>query len=264
MIDINEIKGYYPASLRRLPYYQYMLKEYFHYKILDIILNNKWSNKLSLIGGTSLRIIHKIDRFSEDLDFDNFNMTRSDFTNFTDNVILHLQEEGINVVPDDKGKDLKLKSFRRNLVFPSLLYDQKISGHKDQRFLIKIESESHNFKYVPDKPVIQKFNIFTQINAAPADILLSMKIGAVLDRKKGRDFYDCIQLMGKTEPNWEYLDVKYGIKSGTELKQRILNSCKDVDFKMKSRDFERLVFDKSESKKIQLFTDYILQKDFKE
>jgi len=264
MIDINEIKGYYPVSLRRLPYYQYMLKEYFHYKILDIIFSNKWSTKLSFIGGTSLRIIHKIDRFSEDLDFDNFSMTRSDFIDFTDNVILHLKEEGINVKPDDKDKDLKLKSFRRNLVFPSMLYDQKISGHKDQRFLIKIESESHGFKYASDKPVIQKFNVFTQINVTPVDILLSMKIGAMLERKKGRDYYDCIQLMGKTEPNWDYLNFKFGIKSAAELKQRILNSCKDVNFKMKSLDFEKLVFDKSESKKVQFFIDYILQKNFKE
>lgn len=122
-----------------------------------------------------------------------------------------------------------------------------------------MECESHRIKYVPDKPIIQKFNIFTQINATPPDILLSMKIGAALERQKGRDYYDCIYLMGKTQPNWDYLSEKFHIRLGKQLKDRFVESCKNVDFKKKSRDFEKLVFNPGESEKVQLFPQYIRQ-----
>jgi predicted nucleotidyltransferase component of viral defense system len=262
MIDINEIRQHFPIQLHSSPYYEYMLKEYFQFKMLDIIFDSQWGEKLSLIGGTNLRIIHNIERFSEDLDFDNFNISRDEFIGLTDSIIQKLQNEGIYVIADDKKKDLELKAFRRNLIFPELLYNQNLSGHREQKFLIRVESEAHYFKYGPDKPVIQKFNIFTQINATPTDILLSMKIGAVLDRQKGRDYYDCIYLMGKTAPNWDYLSEKFEVNSEEEMKKRILESCETVDFNKKSQDFEKLVFNQREAEKVRLFPEYIKQKSF--
>jgi predicted nucleotidyltransferase component of viral defense system len=262
MLNINEIIEHYPDHLKSRPFYEYMLKEYFHYKMLDIIFNGNRASQLSFIGGTSLHILHGIARFSEDLDFDCFDLDREEFMQMTDNIIKRIREEGIEIIADDKEKDLKLKAFRRNLVFPGLLFTQNISGHKEQKFLIKIESEPHNFDYVPDKPIIHKFNIFTQVKAAPADILLSMKIGTVLERQKGRDYYDCIFLMGKTKPNYNYLSEKFDIHSPQDLKERILDSCRNVDFKHKAKDFERLTYRREEANKIEMFTSYIEQYDF--
>ena len=262
MISLSEIQNHFPLKLQNPSFYPYTLKEYFQYRMLDIIFSHKLGRKLSFIGGTSLRILYGIDRFSEDLDFDSFNLTREEFIVLTDFVISRLQDEGIIVTAEDKTKDLTLHAFRRNLIFPELLYNLKMTGHKEQKFLIKIESQAHFFAYTPDTPIIQKFNIFTQINAAPVDILLSMKIGAMLERQKGRDFYDCIFLMGKTLPNWNYLSEKFGINSPGELEDRILESCKTVDFSLKARDFNKLTFDQNESQKILLFPEYIKQKKF--
>ena len=262
MVDINEIRQHFPTQLHSQLYYEYMLKEYFQYKILDIIFDSQWSEKLSLIGGANLRIIHNIERFSEDLDFDHFNLSRDEFLGLTDRIIQKLQNEGIDIRADDKEKDLELKAYRRNFIFPELLFNQNLSGHREQRFLIKVKAEAHHFTYEPDKPVIQKFNIFTQISATPIDILLSMKIGAVLERQKGRDYYDCIHLMGKTAPNWDYLSEKFEITSEEEMKKRIIENCETVDFNIKSQDFEKLIFNQSEAKKVRLFPEYIKQKSF--
>ena len=261
MIDLDEIIQYFPEVQQKNPlHFEYMLKEYFHYKILDLIFNGKQAGKLSFIGGTNLRIIHHISRFSEDLDFDCFSLERDDFLEMTDKVIEQLSREGINVHANDKEKDRALKAFRRNLVFPGLMYDLGLSGHKEKRFLIKVECEPHEFEYVPEKPLIQKFNVFTQINAAPADILLAMKTGALLERQKGRDFYDFIFLSGKTAPHFGYLEAKFGISNFEELYSAILVSCESLDFNLKSRDFEKLVFDQAETKKVRLFPEYIKQK----
>ena len=215
---------------------------------------------MSFIGGTSLRILHHIPRFSEDLDFDCFKLSREEFILLTDKVIARLREEGIKVEAEDKEKDLRLVAYRRNIVFPGLMFDMGLTGHQEKKLLIKIECEPHHYTYEPVKPLIQKFNVFTQIFAPSPDILLSMKTGAVLERGKGRDYFDFIFLSGLTDPDFRYLDEKFGIANHYQLYERILESCEKTDFKTKSRDFEKLVFDPAETRKVLLFKEYVKQK----
>jgi predicted nucleotidyltransferase component of viral defense system len=228
--------------------------------MLDIIFSSEYASKLSFIGGTSLRILHHIQRFSEDLDFDCFNLSRDEFISLTDKVIGRLKQEGIKVESEDKEKDQKLAAFRRNITFPGLMFELGLTGHREKKVLIRIECESHNYAYEPAKPIIQKFNVFTQIFAPSSDILLSMKTGAVLERGKGRDYYDFIFLSGITDPDFGYLESKFGITNQTVLYERILETIETTDFEMKSRDFEKLVFDPAETKKVLLFKEYIQQK----
>lgn len=261
MISFEEIKSFFSEGLRKNPsHFEYMLKEYFHYLMLDIIFSGEHASKLSFIGGTNLRILHHIQRFSEDLDFDCFNLTRKEFMSLTDKVIDRLRQKGINVEADDREKDKTLTAYRRNIVFPGLLFDLGFTGHREKKLLIKIECEPHNYEYKPEKPIIQKFNVFTQIFAPSPSILLSMKTGAVLERGKGRDYYDFIFLSGITEPDFGYLKLKFSIADHTQLYNRILESCENRDFRLKSRDFEKLVFDPAESRKVLFFKDYIYQK----
>ena len=261
MISFDEIKTFFADSIRRNPsWFEYMLKEYFHYRMLDIIFSSEYAPKLSFIGGTSLRILHHIRRFSEDLDFDCFNLSRDEFMSLTENIIARLKQEGIKIKAEDKEKDLKLTSFRRNIIFPGLLFELGLTGHQEKKLLIKIECEPHNYNYDPYKPIIQKFNVFTQIFTPSRAVLLSMKTGAVLERGKGRDYYDFIFLSGLTSPDFGYLKSKFGIKNEMQLYERILKSCETTDFQKKSRDFEKLVFDQAETKKVLLFKEFIRQK----
>ncbi|MBN2213361.1 MAG: nucleotidyl transferase AbiEii/AbiGii toxin family protein [Bacteroidales bacterium] len=261
MISFDEIKSFFSDSIRRNPaYFEYMQKDYFHYRLLDIIFSGKYASKLSFIGGTNLRILHHIQRFSEDLDFDCFQLSKEEFFQLTDNVIVRLSSEGIKVTAEDKEKDLKIMAFRRNIIFPGLLFNLGLTGHKEKKLLIKIECEPHQYLYEPTKPIIQKFNVFTQIFAPSPAILLSMKTGAVLQRGKGREYYDFIFLSGLTDPDFGYLDLKFGITNQIQLFERILESCEKTDFEKKSRDFEKLVFNPDETKKVLLFKKYIRQK----
>lgn len=82
----------------------------------------------------------------------------------------------------------------------------------------------------------------------------------MLERGKGRDYYDFIFLSGITEPDFSYLELKFGIINYSQLYGRILESCKETDFKLKARDFEKLVFNPAETKKVLLFKEYIQQK----
>ena len=144
MINFDEIRSFFADNLRRNPsHFEYMLKEYFHYRMLDIIFSGEYASRLSFIGGTSLRILHHIQRFSEDLDFDCFQLSREEFYQLTDKVITRLKEEGIEVEAEDKEKDLRLVAFRRNIIFPGLLFEMGFTGHRKKKLLIKIECEPH-------------------------------------------------------------------------------------------------------------------------
>ena len=155
MISFDEIKSFFGDSIRRNPsWFEYMLKEYFHYRFLDIIFSWEYRSKLSFIGGTSLRILHNIKRFSEDIDFDCFNLSREEFIDLTDKLIERIRQEGVKIEPENKGKDLKLAAFRRNIIFPGLLFELGFTGHREKKLLIKIECEPHNYVYEPAKPII--------------------------------------------------------------------------------------------------------------
>ena len=99
-------------------------------------------------------MIHGIDRFSEILDFDHKEINLTDFIILTNSVIQFLTKSGYYVIADDKEKDKKLKAFRRSIVFPEFLYQQKLSPFKDEKFLIKIESQNQGMRPLQGKNVI--------------------------------------------------------------------------------------------------------------
>ena len=71
MIDLNQIKNYFPVDVQENPLFRkYMLKEYLQLLILDFLSSSTHVGKIAFIGGTNLRLVKGIDRFSEDLDFD--------------------------------------------------------------------------------------------------------------------------------------------------------------------------------------------------
>lgn len=95
MIALNQILNSYPAHLR--PFQESVLKEYLQYKILQIIFNSEYANKLAFLGGTALRIVYNNSRFSEDLDFDNFNLGEEEFANLSKIIQKNLELEGLEV-----------------------------------------------------------------------------------------------------------------------------------------------------------------------
>ena len=253
MLSLKEIGEYYPESLRG--YKEYLLKEYLQYKILEIIFNTDFANKLTFIGGTSIRIVHNINRFSEDLDFDNFDLNETDFKKISETVKRKLELEGYEVEVNDKSK----KSINWSVKFLNILYQSKISGHKEQKVHIKLQTEPHKFDYRPNKFLLNKFEVFTQINTAPMDILLSMKIYAIFNRKRdmGRDFYDTIFLFGKTKPNYDYLKFKVGIENIEQLKTKLLEKSKRLNFKLLANDVRPYLANPEDMKKVLLFPEFI-------
>ena len=79
MIPLELIKNYFPLGLRDDASFQkHMLKEYLQLAILDFLSSTSYIRKMTFIGGTNLRLVKGIDRFSEDLDFDCKNFSKEE------------------------------------------------------------------------------------------------------------------------------------------------------------------------------------------
>lgn len=258
MLSLDQIEQYYPENLRAFK--KNILREYLQYKILEIIFNSKQVSKLSFLGGTALRIIYANTRFSEDLDFDNFGLTENDFSALAAEVKKELEKEGYKT----EIRNVFKGAYRCYIKMPKILFDNQISGLEEEKILIQIDTAPHYFDYRPDKKILNKFDIFTEISVTPLDILLSQKIYAAFNRKraKGRDFFDVVFLLSRTKPNYDYLDMKLNIKNSNELKERFLAYAEELDFDRLAKDVEPFLFTPEDSKQIKMFKEYIKQVEF--
>jgi len=248
MIQLDSIKNYYSESLSgNIIFHKYILKEYILLSILDYLSTTPYIRKIIFIGGTSIRLIYNIDRFSEDLDFDCKYFSKDEFSRMTEGIIKFLRNNGFNA-EEKKGEHKKLSAFRCNIHFPELLLKMGLSGHKEERFLIKIECQDQLVDYKPELVNIKGCGFFFPIPVPPTSVLCAMKVSAMI--QKGRDFYDAMFLLSQTLPDFKFLSKKCGISSLDELKNAAEKLFRNVDLKNKMRDFEHLLFNKNNSAKI--------------
>ena len=257
MIQIVQIKNYFPAQIRENSIFdKHILKEYLQLMILDYLSSTPYIRKMTFIGGTNLRLVKGIDRFSEDLDFDCKDLSKEEFIEMTNGVILFLERSGLRVEARDKDNP-KLTAFRRNIHFPELLFDLGLSGHKEERILIKIESQDQRVIYEPVITNIKGCGFFFPFPVPSDGVLCSMKIAAMLARSKGRDFYDLMFLLAQASPDYGFLSKRCGVNNLQEFKEVTYELIKTVDLKKKQKDFEHLLFNKVNSEKILQFEDFI-------
>lgn len=253
MLELRQIESFYSEPVR--VFKKNILREYLQYKILEIIFESKFANRLVFMGGTSIRIILGGSRFSEDLDFDNFELTKKEFEELSETVQKRLSLEGYSI----GIKNILKSAFHCQVDFLNILHENGIAKHRDEKLKIKLDTEPQGAAYKPEKSIINKFDVFTRINVVPKDILLSQKLFAVLNRKRtmGRDIFDAIFLFGQIQPDFDYLRLKARISNLSELKEQLLAKCAALDFEKLSKDVEPFLIKPDDSKKILLFRDFI-------
>lgn len=254
MLDIRQIEQYYPENLRG--FRRFILREYLQYKILEIVFSGPNANKLIFLGGTCLRIVHGNQRFSEDLDFDNFHLSEPEFSEISDNIAIQLDRMGY----ETEIKLVTKGAYHCHIRFPRLLYSQGLSGYEEEKILIQLDTEAQHYEYTPEMPILNKFDVFTKIAITPLSLLMAQKCYAILNRprNKGRDFFDLVFLMGQNiQPDMGYLQYKIRISSADELKSKLLAKCDSLDMKSMAADVAPFLFNPGDEKKVRLFTEYL-------
>lgn len=256
MQTLSEIENNYPERLRGFK--RFILREYLQHKLLQIIFESEYAKGFCFLGGTCLRVVHGNKRFSEDLDFDNFNISEDAFEKVAGILKKQLEMEGYEV----EMKTAYKGAYHCYVRFPEILYKEGLSGHRGEKILIQLDTEPQHFGFVPRKYILNRFDVFTQIFITPLDILLAQKFYAICnrDRNKGRDFFDVVFLLSLVDkPNYDYLKLKLDISSAKQLKERVLDRCSRISMEEMANDAAPFLFDSKDVKKILLFPELIRQ-----
>lgn len=255
MLDLAQIKEQYPEQLQG--YERAIVREYLQYKILQAIFESNQASQLSFLGGTALRIIHGNNRFSEDIDLDNFGLSWQAFGDVIQKVKQLLVLEGFQVEISMVAKG----AFHCNLKFPELLYKQGLSPYQQERILIQVDTIAQGYDYQPEIRILNKFDVFTEVRVTPINLLLSQKIYTAVNRKrpKGRDFYDITFLFGRAKPDFGYIEQKMGIDSPERLRQEFLLKIAEYDFEALAADVAPFLISKDQVKRVIKFKEFLSQ-----
>jgi len=252
MLEYDQIKEYFAASLaRKNP--KGILVEYLQYEFLDSLFKQSGAQNLSFIGGTAIRIIHGSERFSEDLDFDNFGLVYKDFKIITAKALAEIKLKGFQV----EAKFLSKKdNYHVYIRFPDLLFKYGITGHREEKVFIAVDVQKKEKVFEPEVKNINKFGIFRNIAVNPVSVLLSQKLMTILYRKreKGRDFYDASYLSGKTKADFGYIKKMTSLNK-EEFGRQISVRCDKSNFKALARDVEPFLFDAEQINRVLSFKD---------
>lgn len=256
MLTLSEIEKNYPENLRGFK--RFILREYLQHKLLQILFDSEYANELCFLGGTCLRIVHGNTRFSEDLDFDNFTIAEDTFAKVSGVLKKQLEQEGYDV----EMKTVLKGAYHCYIRFPEILYKEGLSSHREEKILIQLDTEPQHFDFVPEKYILNRFDVFTQIFITPLNLLLAQKFYAVCnrDRNKGRDFFDIAFLLSLIDrPDYNYLEFKMGVTNEKQLKERIFEKCKSVSMEEMAKDVQPFLFNPRDIQKVLLFPELIKQ-----
>lgn len=250
MLRLADILAFYPPLLQKQP--KGVLREYMQHKMLQAIFSHKHATKLAFLGGTALRIIHESQRFSEDLDFDNFGLSHEEFQELCQHIQQELQLEGLDV----ELRHVVKGAFRCYIRIPGLLYEEQLSGYVEEKILIQIDTVPHNFPYTPEQRTVRRFDVLTRVQVTPKDILLAQKLYCAFHRKRpqGRDFYDILYLWTKDlMPNFAYLERTVGVTEAGQLRDYFESGMQELDFKELAKDVQYMLFRQEDIKLVEEF-----------
>lgn len=255
MLSIGEIKRQYPDSLHS--YNKGLLREYLQYNILAIIFSHEIGRKLSFLGGTNLRIVHGLKRFSEDIDFDNKDLSEDEFEMLGEFVKKELKKLGFEV----EIRFTQKEAFHCYIRFPKLLFEQGLSPIEEEKILIRVDTYDQGVFYEPEIFLLDKFDLFKQILITPKDIILSQKLWTITQRKrlKGRDFYDIMFLLQSTKPDNKFLKAKFETNDMSKVAEILLKSLEEVSFIDLAKDVQPFLINENAAEILSNFKIFLKQ-----
>jgi predicted nucleotidyltransferase component of viral defense system len=173
-----------------------VIREYLQAKIIDDLYNQQAADQLSFVGGTSLRLLRGLPRFSEDLDFDNLGLTDDEIKRLVEQVIANLKLENIEV--ELKVTQRGYKNYFE-LKFPQLLKPLGISADPREKLMIKLDYADYWQGQKPETVLLNSFGFVQQVVTNPLNQVLGQKLAAYVerDRTQPRDMFDLVWLYGQ-------------------------------------------------------------------
>lgn len=259
--SIKKMLSVYPDNVSQID----KLREVLQQTALLGLARHQFFEHAAFYGGTALRILYGLDRYSEDLDFTLLRPNPDfNFLPFLDGMHQELKSMGFELEVTERKKNLEtgiLSAFLKVNTFSIFLsIREKTKGiHPDQKLQIKLEIDTD--------PPLSKLSLESKLVKNPIPFyvityslpdLFAGKMHAVLCRNwqkriKGRDWYDLIWYIQKEIPvNLSHLrsrmvqtehlqsDEKFGEK---ELLERLHKKIDMIDWNSAKSDVVSFIAD---------------------
>lgn len=171
-----------------------ILREYLQILILKELYKTETGRKLYFTGGTYLRLVHNLKRFSEDLDFNTASIKEKEFENLIKKIQGELKRLNIDFRPRFRHwKNI----YAADLVFPRIekIYNVTSRFTKKEGIVIKIETNRPKWKIKKETEVISGFGEFYPCVCTDKGALFADKIDALNKKKRGRHIYDIMFML---------------------------------------------------------------------
>lgn len=234
------------------------LKEIIQEIILLGLWRSKFYEKAVFYGGSALRILHKLDRFSEGLDFSLIQPEKTfDIKKYLGAVKSELELWGFEVSAKEKNKKSKSAIdsafIKANTLVHLLKIDSNLKTHKNAVLKIKFEIDQDPATGFDSDLKYHLHPIPFTIKTMTLPSLFAGKMHALLCRTirtniKGRDWYDLIWFVKNNIPcDLHYLKNKM-LQTGhidfseaftkEKLVEMISKKSKEINFSMAKKDVE--------------------------
>jgi predicted nucleotidyltransferase component of viral defense system len=228
-----------------------IMREYLQVYMLRAIFEKGRFSQLAFVGGTALRFILSLPRFSEDLDFSLVNKDGYDFERILSEVKRAFEDANYTLaVKFSTERTVHSALFK----FPELLHLAGLSHRANQNLSIKLDIDTK-----PPKGGVVKtalVNKYFPITFSHYDLpsLFAGKLHAIFTRQyvKGRDYFDLVWLLSRyrdLEPNLELLNNALE-QTGNQLRvtkdtwrEKVLERVESVDWQKILEDVEKFTED---------------------
>jgi predicted nucleotidyltransferase component of viral defense system len=169
-----------------------LAREYLQARILQALQDVGVFRSWAFVGGTALRFLYSIPRFSEDLDFSLIETGKeSHFAAAMNRIESVFRKETYAVTVAAKGEKTVASAFVK---FAGLPYEIGLSAQRSQVFSIKIELDTNPPAGAEFQTSMVRRHVTLNLLHYDKASLLAGKMHALLMRKytKGRDLYDLV------------------------------------------------------------------------
>lgn len=182
-----------------------LVREYLQARVLEALQRAGAFSTWAFLGGTALRFLYRMPRFSEDLDFSRTgfepsrNQVKQEFGRYIDRVRSTFEAEAYEVDIRARPDAVVQSAF---VGFTGLPHELGLSPHAGQKLSVKVEVDTNPPPHAITETSIVRRHVLLNLLHYDKSSLFSGKLHALIYRShvKGRDVYDLVWYL--SDPGW--------------------------------------------------------------
>jgi len=222
-----------------------VLREYLQAHVLYSLQSVRAFERIAFVGGTALRFLYGLRRYSEDLDFSLEHEGGYSFSRLLDRVESDLTNAGFDVTIHPHEGESVHSAFVR---LPGLLYEAGLSPHRTEKLSVKIEIDTCPPAGATTKTTLINRHFLVALLHYDIPSLMVGKLHALLSRPytKGRDIYDLLWYLSRpdsADPNVSLLQNALAQTGWNGPQVTVENWREVIADKMVALDFAKIAED---------------------